>query len=315
MGIHQVGTTQGSNYTTNPRGNDLLPTVQGHWLSSAAPSHASANILVMPAIPGALFAKNLVYRRGLLFHLVRRDFQQRFVGSAMGWLWGLIHPLVLMGVYTFVFSVCLKQELGPEAETQNYPLYLLAGMLPWLLFSETVSRCGSCLIENQGLITKTMFPAEVVPVSIFLSTLVGHAMAFSLLIAATGIWLRQVSPLLLLLPVYTVLLGLMAVGIGWMAAALHVYLRDTAQVLAVVLTLWFWMTPIFITEEQIPEGLRFLIIGNPLAYIVRAYRLMLFTTRLPTQHDFGVVAAYAVGTFILGGLFFRHMKRGFADVL
>jgi ABC-type polysaccharide/polyol phosphate export permease len=269
----------------------------------------------MPVIPGALFARNLVYRRGLLFQLVRRDFQQRFVGSVMGWLWGLIHPLVLMGVYTFVFSVCLKQELGPEAETSNYPLYLLAGMLPWLLFSETVSRSAACLIEHQGLITKTMFPAEVVPVSIFLSTLAGHAMAFALLVAATAVWLRELSPLLLVLPVYTALLGLLAVGIGWIVSALHVYLRDTAQVLTVVLTLWFWITPIFISAEQIPEGLRFLIVGNPLSYIVRAYRLMLFTTRLPTPQEFGIVTAYAAGTFILGGLFFRHMKRGFADVL
>lgn len=269
----------------------------------------------MPSIPGTRFARNLIYRRGLLFQLVRRDFQQRFIGSAVGWVWGLIHPLVLMVSYTFVFSVCLKTPLGADAETRNYPLYLVAGMLPWLLFSETVSRSASCLTEHAGLITKSMFPAEVVPVSIFLSALVGHGLALVLMVAAVVVWLNHLGPALLLLPVYTLLLGLLAVGVGWIAASLHVYLRDTAQVLSVILTFWFWLTPIFITEDQVPEELRFLITGNPLAYVVRAYRRMLFTDRLPDAGDFAVLAACAASAFVLGGLFFRHMKRGFADVL
>src|SRR6266436_517487 len=97
----------------------------------------------MSHLPGILFAKNLVERRGLIFQLVRRDFEQRFVGSAAGWLWGLIHPLVLLMSWTFVFSICLKMTLPPGEVMKSYALYLFAGMLPWLLFTDTVTRSSS----------------------------------------------------------------------------------------------------------------------------------------------------------------------------
>lgn len=242
---------------------------------------------------------------------MRRDFEQRFIGSVAGWVWGIVHPLVLLLSYTFVFSICL----GQGRLMQNYPLFLFAGILPWLLFSETVQRSASSLLEHSNLITKTVFPAEIVPVSIFLSSLVSHAMALALLITAVALWLNHFGPGIILLPVYAGLLGLFAVGIGWIVAGLQVYLRDTAQVLAVALTVWFWLTPIFITEQQFPARLRFLIAGNPLAYIVRAYREMLLSYRLPRWEDLVVLTGYAVAVFFLGGLFFRHIKRGFADVI
>lgn len=258
------------------------------------------------------FARNLVDRRSLIFQLVRRDFEQRFVGSAMGWVWGVIHPLVLLLSWTFVFSICLKVKL-PAVD--NYPLHLFAGMLPWLLFSDTVQRSSTSLIDQSNLITKTVFPAEIVPVSVFLSSLVSHFMALGLLVAAVAVVLNQFNFAIILLPFYLLPLGMFAVGLGWIVASLQVYLRDTAQVLSVLLTLWFWTTPIFVTEENYPENLRFLITGNPLAYIVGAYREILLTRHLPNFADMGVIALWAAGTFIVGGLFFRYMKRGFADVL
>jgi ABC-type polysaccharide/polyol phosphate export permease len=271
--------------------------------------------IVPRRIPGAFFLRNLVERRSLLFQLVRRDFQQRFVGSAVGWIWGVIQPLVLLASWTFVFSVCLKQKMPAGEVTDNYPLFLFAGMLPWLLFSETVQRSTSSLLEQASLITKTVFPAEMVPVSIFLSSLVSHLIALGLAVAAVGIWLNHIGPGLMLLPLYMLLLGMFAVGFGWILASLQVYLRDTAQVLVVILTFWFWLTPIFITEQQFPARLRFLLAGNPLAYLVRAYRELLLSGRWPGLDELGIMAAFAMATFVAGGLFFRHMKRGFADVL
>jgi lipopolysaccharide transport system permease protein len=258
--------------------------------------------------------RNLIERRGLLFQLVRRDFEQRFVGSVAGWVWGLIHPLVLLGSWTYVFSVCLKQKL-PPGEPGNYPLFLFAGQLPWLLFSETVQRSSSSLIEQAGLITKTVFPAEMVPLSVFLSSLISHFLALLLMIVAAAIWLHSVSPVLVLLPIYMLFLGLLAVGIGWVVAALQVYLRDTAQIVTVVLTVWFWLTPIFIFENQIPKRLQILIYLNPLARLVNAYRKVLLASALPGWRETGLLAAYGLAAFFVGGLVFRHLKRGFADVL
>lgn len=237
------------------------------------------------------------------------------MGSAVGWIWGLIHPLVLLLSYTFVFSVCMKVKLPPGEVTGNYTLFLFAGMLPWLLFSETVQRSASSLLEHANLITKTVFPAEVIPLSIFLSALVSHLMSLILVVGAVGIWENHISLFLIFLPLYMFLLGLFAVGIGWIVASLHVFLRDTAQVVTVVLTLWFWATPIFITEDQFPKRLRFLLTGNPLSHVVHGYRELLLSSRVPDMSDLGILAVSAVATFILGGLFFRQMKSGFADVL
>jgi len=267
------------------------------------------------AIPGVQFVRNLVRSRTLLAQLVRRDFQQRFVGSAAGWLWGLIHPLVLLVSWVFVFQICLHQTLPPSEVTQNYSLFLFCGFLPWMLFQETVTRSASSLLDNANLITKTVFPSEIVPVSIFLSSLVGHLMVLVLVIAVVGLYVGHFSLWMLSLPVYMLLAGMLAVGIGWIVASLQVYLRDTAQVLSVLLTFWFWLTPIFITEQQIPQQVRFIVRLNPLAFLVSAYRERLLSYRIPSLHDFAIIAGYAVTAFVVGGLFFRHLKRGFADVL
>ncbi len=266
-------------------------------------------------LPGGHFLRNLVERRNLLFQLVRRDFAQRFVGSAAGWLWSVIHPLVMLVSWTFVFKYCLRVQLEPGEITQNYPIFLFAGFLPWLLFQDTAQRSATSLLEHQNLITKTIFPSEVVPVSIFLSSLMNHLIALVLVLVAIGIWLGHFSFAVLFLPIYMLLLGMLAVGFGWIVASLQVYLRDTAQVLSVVLTFWFWFTPIFFSEKMIPEKVRFLLKVNPLAYLVHAYRERLLTSRLPDPAELVMIAGFALAMFVLGGLFFRHLKRGFADVL
>ncbi len=265
--------------------------------------------------PGSLFLRNLVERRTLLIQMVQRDFEKRFVGSVAGWLWGVIHPLVLLASWTFVFDVCLKMRLGPGEVTQNYSLYLFSGFLPWLLFQDTVQRSATSIVENANLVTKTMFPSEVVPLSLFLSSLIHHLIGVALVVAAVAVWLNHISFLIILLPVYMFFTGLLAVGLGWIVAALQVYLRDTAQVVVVVMTLWFWTTPIFISESQYPSWARFLIAANPMAYVVRGYRERLLSYHPPDLRELGILAAYSIVAFMLGGLFFRQLKRGFADVL
>ncbi len=263
--------------------------------------------------PGKHFLRNLVQRRTLLFQLVRRDFEQRFVGSAIGWIWGLINPLVLLISYVYVFVIVSKQKLHGEV-TDNYPLFIFSGMLPWTLFSETVQRSASSLLEHANLITKSMFPSEIVPLSVFLSNLIGHALAVALMLAALILTHTFAWPLVFL-PLYVFLIGLFAIGLGWIAASLHVFLRDTAQVIGVVLTFWFWLTPIIIPADSVPEKYRFLIRFNPMYYAVDLYRQAFFTARLPEWRHIATFAAAAAAAFVAGGLFFRYVKRGFADVL
>ena len=273
------------------------------------------HLSLLQRVPGRQFARNLVDRRELLIGLVKRDFELRYKGSVAGWIWGVVHPIVLLVSYTFVFSVCLKQTPGPGEVTQNFPLFLFAGMLPWLLFSETLQRSATSLIDQSTLITKTVFPSEMVPIAIFLSSLVSHLIAVILALAGALIVMHRLSPAIAAFPLIVALLGLFAVGLAWIIASLQVYLRDTAQILMVVLTLWFWVTPIFLSEQKFPRRMRFLLAVNPLTSVVRAYRQMLLGGTLPQASEFESAAIWGIAIFILGGLFFRYMKRGFADVL
>jgi ABC-type polysaccharide/polyol phosphate export permease len=266
------------------------------------------------SFPGRHFLRNLVERPALVAQLVRRDFEQRYVGSAAGWLWGIVHPLVQLGVWWFVFQVCLKMTLPADAPTQNYAMFVMAGYLPWMLFQETVTRSAASLVDHANLITRTVFPSEVVAVSIFLSSLLHHLIGV-VLVMGVAVYTHSLSPMVLWLPVYMVFVGLLGVGIGWVASSLHVYLRDTGQVLNVVMQVWMWMTPIMISADKIPENYRFLVQWNPMSFVVDAYRKLLLTPVWPEAGQLAVVAGYSVAVFLLGGLFFRHLKRGFADVL
>jgi lipopolysaccharide transport system permease protein len=270
---------------------------------------------VTRTLPGHFFLHNLVEKRSLLAQLVRRDFELRFVGSAAGWAWGLIHPLAQLLAWTFLFDLVMHQQVPPGEATHNYPLFLFAGMLPWFLFSDTVQRSASSILDQANLITKTVFPAEIVPVSVFLSSLVSHLLALALMVAAAGIFLNQISIFIVLLPLYMLATGLFAIGIGWIAASLHVFLRDTAQVLNVILTFWFFATPLMLVESQYPPWTHPLLAANPLTYLARGYRDLLLSSRLPDMTDLLIASAFGAVAFVLGGLFFRHVKKGFADVL
>lgn len=261
-----------------------------------------------------MFLRTLRERRSLIYQMVRRDFEQRFVGSAAGWLWTLIHPLVLLVSWVFVFQYCLKVPPPPGAG-DSYTLFLFCGYLPWMLFQETVQRSANSLVEHAGLITKTVFPAEIIPVTLFLSSLVSHVFALLVAVAMVRWMTGHFSVLILLLPVYTALLGLFAIGVGWLAASLQVFLRDTAQMVVVALTGWFWLTPIFIDESHFPPAARFLVKYNPLALVVKGYRQRLMTYEPPDPAGLLLLAGAAFATFFVGGMFFRHLKRGFADVL
>lgn len=266
-------------------------------------------------MPGKHFLTSLFERRDLLFQMVRRDFERRFVGSAAGWLWGVFHPLATLLCWTFVFNYSLGQRVPPAQGTENYTLFLLCGFMPWMLFQETVQRSATALVENGNLITKTVFPSELIPVSIFLSSLVNHLLTLALALVAlawSGVAL-SFKPLALV--GYVVLIGLFSVGVSWLVSSLHVFLRDTAQVTVIALTIWMWLTPIFMTADQVKGPLRGLLLRNPLSYAATGYRELLLQASLPSGVEFAWLAGSAVLAFVVGGLVFRQLKPGFADVL
>jgi lipopolysaccharide transport system permease protein len=261
------------------------------------------------------FISKLMRHRGLIRSMVIRDLKSRYVGSAMGLFWSVIHPLVLLASYTFVFSVILKQRLGDEPGTASFAVYLFGGILPWLVFQETLSRSSHVIIEHSNLITKTLFPSEILPVSVLMANLVNHLIGLGIFLLVVLFYLHKLSWLVLLLPVYLLGLSIFALGLSWFVSSVQVFLRDTAQVLTVVLTFWFWLTPIFFDESLMPPALRILVRLNPLAAVVTAYRKCLLSFEMPSLQDLLFLYLIAFAVFLAGGLFFRYTKRSFADVL
>lgn len=251
----------------------------------------------------------------LLYQLARRDFRQRYVGSVLGWLWGIVHPLVLLGVYTFLFRYAFGARLPSGEATQSYPLFLLAGLLPWLLFSETLTRSAGSLPEHSALIKRSVFPSETIPASILASTWVGHLLALGAFLVAALVLGEPPGRTLLLLPAWMALLGLLTLGLAWILAALQVYLRDTAQVLRVVLTAWFWATPVFLPEAFFRERFASVLDWNPVRYAVLGYRSAILGGEPPSLSETAALVGFAVAVFLAGGLFFRRAKKGFPDVI
>ncbi len=212
------------------------------------------------------FLGGLLLRRHLIFNFVLRDLKARYVGSLMGLVWTAVHPVVLLVSYTFVFSVIFRQRV-PTDFPDSFPLFVFCGILPWLYFQDTVQRSCTSVVDNSNLIRKTVFPSEILPLSLSISNLITHSIGLLVLLAILAYLDRLAEPLALI-PLYFLLLALLSLGLGWLVSALHVFLRDTSQVVAVVLILWFWFTPIFYQIEAVPEPYQLLIRLNPMTYAV-----------------------------------------------
>lgn len=259
--------------------------------------------------------RSLRVTASLLYQLTLRDFRQRYVGSVLGWLWGVIHPLVLLAIYWFLFRHAFGARLPPEEATDNYPLFLLAGLLPWLLFSETLTRSAPALAEYSALVKRSVFPSEAVPLSILASTGATHLLSVGVLLVAAAFWGHPPGSALALLPLWALPLALLTLGLAWCAAGLQVYLKDTAQVLSVVLMAWFWATPLFLPEAFYRGRVDFVLDWNPLRYVALGYRSAILGGSGPSLGEAAFLAGSACTAFVLGGLFFRRAKRGFPDVI
>ena len=260
------------------------------------------------------FLSKLIANRNLLKNLVLRDLKNRYVGSVGGFVWSVIHPLVSLVSYSFVFTVVAPTQLNAQDGTESFPLFLFCGILPWILFSDTIMRSCSVVVDNSALITKTIMPAEILPIAITISNLVHHAIGLGILLAVL-LFFQSVHISALGILIYLPILVLFAQGIAWIVAGLQVFLRDTLQALQIVMFLWFWFTPILYTLDRLPDNLSFLAVINPMAIIITGYRNSLLDVSQPALAHVALAFVAGVAVFILGGLIFRQAKPGFADVL
>ncbi len=255
--------------------------------------------------------KDFLLYRELTRNLVIRDLKIKYKGSAIGFLWSLLNPLLMLIVYTFAFDYVLRiREIGGVT---NFPLFFMCAFLPWAFFSQSLSMSVSSLVDNANLIKKIYFPREILPISIVLSNLVNFLLTFFILFPALFFWKVQLSWVLVLLPATILLHTLFTIGLSLMLASLYVFFRDIKHLLEVFLTIWFWLTPIVYPMrlvEQLPPFFERLYLLNPMTVFTEIYRDLLLYGQMPNIQAMTKVVLFTIFSLSFGILVFStHSPR------
>jgi lipopolysaccharide transport system permease protein len=256
--------------------------------------------------------------RNLIRTLVRRDVLSRYSGSFGGAFWAVLNPLMLMLTYFFVFGLVLQSRFGNDTSRSGFALYFLAGMLPWLAFSEAVGRSPFIMVEHRGFIRKLVFPVETLPVNLVASGLVTEFFGIVLFVIALLLVRGHVPVTALYLPALVIPQILLTAGICWFLAALGVFVRDLAQINGYILTVWFFLTPICYAEASLnslpPLALR-LLTKNPIFVLVRGYRSILLESKAPDWTALAWLTTASILIFLLGHAWFYKLRKSFADLI
>lgn len=253
--------------------------------------------------------------RSFVLGMVRREFQARYLGSALGSAWSIASPLAMIFIYTVVFGQVMKQRLRGVDDAFAYGIFLCAGVLTWNLFAETLQRCTSVFVEQGNLLKKMRFPRVALPAIALLGALVNFAIVLGLLLLVLlllgrfpGLAVLGFLPLLLLQQCF-------AVGAGVTLGVVNVFFRDVTHAVAVLLQFWFWFTPIVYPLDLLGEPARSLIALNPMATLIYGYQEILIHGRTLPWSDL-LPQIFAAGAALwLARATFRKLAGEMADHL
>lgn len=255
----------------------------------------------------------------LLGTLVKRDLEARYKGSILGNLWALLNQLSQLLIYTYVFAIVLEVKLnlkGLPANNITFGLWLFAGLLPWIAFTSGLSQAAASVIAQPNLVKKVVFPLGLLPLVPILSALIESSFGLVALIILVAVSAHTLHSTLLLLPLIWLPQLLLTAGLGYLMAGLTVFLRDIPQTLAVVLNLWFYLTPIVYPASAIPAQWRVYIFWlNPLAAIAEVYRDLILVGHIKHWGEWAVATIVALVLFAIGLWCYRRLRPAFADVL
>jgi ABC-type polysaccharide/polyol phosphate export permease len=260
------------------------------------------------------FIKLLYSYRFIIGSMALQEIKRRYAGTLGGFVWAVIHPLMMIIVYWVVFSVGFKVK--PMGDVP-FIVVFCCGMIPWMTFSESVTMSANSIIAVPHLVSKTVFPVGILPLIQVITGMISHGLMLIILAAllifnniSLSFWNLQVF-------YYIFALCLFALGLGWFVAALNVFYRDLAQILTVILNIWFWSLPIVWPPNMVPEKYQFLIKLNPMNYIIEGYRNS-FITHTPFWND-AFLGAYfwvvCIVTLLIGAVVFSKLKSEFAEVI
>ncbi len=249
----------------------------------------------------------LLAYRGLLRGFVQRDLTVKYKGSLLGVAWSLLHPLVMVGVYTLAFRYIVRVPI------ERFPLFLLSGLLPWMFFTSALSAATSSIADNGTLVRKVAFPRAVLPLASVASALVQFLLMYTVLVPTallTGAGLS--AAWLALLPI-VVLQTAFTAGLGLLLATAYVFVRDARHLLDVALQVWFWVTPIVYAASMAPAGLRRWLQLNPMLHFITAYQDVVTRHAWPSLTTLAVLTALASVSLALGWSVFARTQKRFAE--
>lgn len=261
-------------------------------------------------------ATSLWQHRELIKALIKRDVLGRYRGSVLGIFWSFFHPLFMLAVYTFVFSIVFQARWGSaNGSRAEFALLLFAGLIVFNFFAECINRAPALIISNTNYVKKVVFPLEILP-WVAIGSAMFHGLT-SLIVWFVGYIILAGLPQAtsILLPIIVLPLILLTLGVSWFLASLGVYLRDISQVTTILTTVLMFLSPIFYPAEAIPDSAKPLLLINPIAPALEQVRGVLMWGELPSIQSW---LFYLIGAAIvawLGFAWFQKTRKGFADVL
>jgi len=262
-------------------------------------------------------AAHLWQYRDLIRQLTWREVVGRYRGSFIGLGWSFIQPVIMLGVYTFVFSVIFKARWGvePDEGKAAFALALFMGLTTFGVFSEVANAAPSLVLGNANYVKKVVFPLEILPLVRLFSALINALFSLAVLFAGILVINHFIHRTALLLPLIWLPMLLFTLGCGYFLASLGVFVRDIGTVIGVVTTMLFFLTPIFYPVSAVPEAFRVVFRMNPLALFVEDARRVVLWGLSPDWSWFFVGMALSLAVFISGFVWFMKSKKAFADVI
>lgn len=252
--------------------------------------------------------RGLYEYREMIFSLVRRDLNGRYKGSVLGFFWTFLNPLLQLLVYTFVFSVIMRNNI------EDYYLYLFVALVPWIFFSSSVTGGSSCIWAQQDMVKKIYFPREVLPIAHVTSQFVNMLFCFMvvfgvLIISGKGIDLVA----FLYLPLIMFVEYMLCLAMAFIVSAATVYLRDLEYLLGIITMAWQFLTPVMYSIDMVPEELLFIFNLNPMTSVIVAYRDILYYKQIPKVSTLAHAALLGIVLLFVGGIVFGKLQRHFVE--
>lgn len=249
-----------------------------------------------------------VYRyRQMLKSMVLTDLRTRYKGSVLGFLWTFINPLLMLVIYSFVFSAIMRMNI------ENYPMFLFVAILPWIFFQSTIQSSAGIIVRNSSLVKKIYFPREILPISVTVAGLINYLFGLIILIPALLIFGIPLTESLIFFPLVLLIQFFITLGISFIVAGLNVFFRDIEHILSIILQLTFYITPIIYPVTMVPERYQYIFVVNPLSSIFEAYRNIFFSGVFPDINLLLVYSLISLFILIFGWWIFHILQKKFAE--